>query len=111
MDACNETGCDYNRDGTCSYARIMNIESRPCPPGEKCGFNPNRYPPERIGSGIPRKPACRLTPEQQAHRWSLYNSGATDAEMARQCGVTQCAIVSWRRQRKLPKNSVQKEAG
>lgn len=88
---CTYSTCDYYGNGGCAYERIMNC-LLPCKQGSYCHFRP----------GTGRKDnSVWDSKEAQA----LYNSGATDTEIAQALDVVTATVSKWRREHGLPYNS------
>ena len=60
-----------------------------------------KAPKRGRGAGNPGRP---VDEEQEYRRKSLYDAGATDAEMAEILGIARCTVASWRRRKGLPQH-------
>lgn len=86
----------------CDYICITG-KRRPCPPGEKCTvYEPytGKYDRSRPEGPVVKRKIIFTEAKP------LYESGMSDAEIARALGVAQSSVYSWRIRNHLPANHI-----
>ena len=98
-EKCDMRRCEYLQNGVCQYER-MTTYRRPCPPGKYCDFH--------IGATATKNPK-RHREELMAERQRLYDQGMTDEQIAREQGLTEAAVRTWRCRLGLPIHTKQEK--
>lgn len=98
-------------DGYCTYI-LWTTHRRPCPPGAGCTVYERASAEQRkkAKNNIVIIPAAAVRQPQKPHRrkWDtakalqMYQDGASDAQIAKACGVSQPTICLWRNAQSLP---------
>lgn len=122
----NCKGCKYYSGWSCEYYLFHGIgHRRPCPGGDDCTVKVTAHlsPQEKavLLSSVPYPSETPKQPKKRGRRKrvdlntpeviQLYNSGATDATIARTVGCSTSTVYEWRIKTRRPANGSAKCAG